>query len=85
MKLRCPVPGWNFTYPQYEVRGEFQAPSAGGTWPAFWLTRVRSWPPESDILEYKGDARMEGSSGTPGPTGNTYYSVRNVYVSRTHA
>lgn len=146
----------NDTYPQYEVRGEFQAPSARGTWPAFWLTGVDSWPPESDILEYKGDARnwfntyknasgawsnsivgvsspaswhtyravitktsstnvqiqyyldgslkgthtganfvgksmnliinlqMEGSSGSPGPTGDTYYTARNVYVSRTH-
>jgi galactan endo-beta-1,3-galactanase len=44
-------------YPNYEVRGEFQAPSARGTWPAFWLTGANSWPPESDILEFKGDAR----------------------------
>ena len=43
-------------YPNYEVRGEFQAPSTRGTWPAFWLTGVTSWPPESDILEFKGDA-----------------------------
>ncbi|MEK8170603.1 glycoside hydrolase [Streptomyces sp. M19] len=44
-------------FPNYEVRGEFQAPSAPGTWPAFWLTAVSGWPPESDILEFKGDAR----------------------------
>jgi hypothetical protein len=44
-------------FPNYEVRGDFQAPSARGTWPAFWLTGVNSWPPESDILEFKGDAR----------------------------
>jgi hypothetical protein len=47
----------NDHYPNYELRGEFQAPSARGTWPAFWLTGATSWPPESDILEYKGDAR----------------------------
>ncbi|APU15696.1 MULTISPECIES: family 16 glycosylhydrolase [Actinoalloteichus] len=47
----------NDRYPSYEVRGEFQAPSTRGTWPAFWLTGVNSWPPESDILEYKGNAR----------------------------
>ncbi|MGP3968892.1 glycoside hydrolase family 16 protein [Streptomyces sp. 6N223] len=47
----------NATYPNYEVRGEFQAPSAPGTWPAFWLTGVNSWPPESDIMEFKGDSR----------------------------
>ncbi|MFK4088225.1 hypothetical protein ACI2LF_29200 [Kribbella sp. NPDC020789] len=44
-------------YPDWEIKGEFQAPSARGTWPAFWLTGADSWPPESDILEFKGDAR----------------------------
>ena len=44
-------------FPDYEVKGEFQAPSARGTWPAFWLTGVNSWPPESDILEFKGNNR----------------------------
>ncbi|MFI5934481.1 family 16 glycosylhydrolase [Actinoplanes sp. NPDC051494] len=47
----------NDQFPSYEVRGEFQAPSAPGTWPAFWLTGATSWPPESDILEFKGDTR----------------------------
>src|ERR1044072_713380 len=41
-------------FPDYEVKGEFQAPSAAGTWPAFWLTGVNSWPPESDIPAFKG-------------------------------
>lgn len=146
----------NDQYPNWEVKGEFQAPSARGTWPAFWLTGVNSWPPESDILEYKGDNRnwfntyknasgqwsstivtvsnpaawhgyrawitkvnatdvdihyyldgnwvgqhrganfvnapfyiiinlqMEGSSGSPGPTTDTYYRARNIYVGRTN-
>lgn len=43
-------------YPEYEVSGDFKAPTAKGTWPAFWLTSVKGWPPESDILEYKGDS-----------------------------
>lgn len=144
----------NDQFPSWEVRGEFQAPSARGTWPAFWLTGATSWPPESDILEFKGDGRnwfntyknasggwsntivnvsnpgawhgyrawitkvngsdvdihyyldgkwvgrhrganfvgkpmwliinlqMEGSSGSPGPSGPTYYRARNVYVGR---
>ncbi len=42
-------------YPVYKVSGEFRAPTARGTWPAFWLTAVDGWPPESDILEFKGD------------------------------
>lgn len=143
----------NDQFPNYEVKGEFQAPSARGTWPAFWLTGAWSWPPESDILEFKGDNRnwfntfrtsadvsttivsvanpgdwhsyrvwitkvsntdveihyyldgawravhranfvgkplwliinlqMEGSSGSPGPTADTYFRARNVYVGRT--
>jgi hypothetical protein len=46
----------NSQFPDWEVKGEFQAPSSAGTWPAFWLTGVNSWPPESDILEFKGNA-----------------------------
>jgi len=142
-------------WPKWQVKGEFQAPSAKGTWPAFWLTAVNSWPPESDIMEFKGsttcwtntyknesggwsslgttitnpgttwhtytaylykknstdvtieywidgvkkathtgaafmnaplwlilDLQMEGSSGTPGPTGNTYMRARNVIVQK---
>lgn len=143
----------NNQFPNWEIKGEFQAPSARGTWPAFWLTGVNSWPPESDILEFKGDNRnwfntfrspsdvdstivsvsspgswhgyrvwmtkvnatdvdihyyldgqwkavhhargfvgkpmwliinlqMEGSSGSAGPSGDTYYRARNVYVGR---
>ncbi|MXN90908.1 family 16 glycosylhydrolase [Flavobacterium sp. Sd200] len=43
-------------YPEYRVYGEFKAPVAKGTWPAFWLTAVKGWPPETDILEFKGDS-----------------------------
>lgn len=43
-------------WPQYEVGGSFRAPVVKGSWPAFWLTAVKSWPPECDILEYKGDS-----------------------------
>lgn len=141
-------------YPVWTVQGEFQAPSTKGSWPAFWVTGATSWPPESDILEYKGDGRnwfntyknpngawsntivsvaspgswhqyravltrlnstdvqiqyyldgslmgthrganfvgramwiiinlqMEGSSGSPGPDGDTQYRARNILVSR---
>ena len=43
-------------HPVYEISGEFMAPTDTGTWPAFWLTAVNGWPPESDILEFKGNA-----------------------------
>ncbi|WP_205510056.1 glycoside hydrolase [Longitalea arenae] len=145
----------NDQFPNYEVRGEFQAPSVRGSWPAFWLTGVNSWPPESDIMEFKGNTnnwqntfrawndvssiitnvsspgnwhtyriwmqkstatdviihyyidgvwkgqhtanfvgkpmyiiinmQMEGSSGSPGPTTDTYLRARNIYVGRTRA
>jgi len=137
----------------YQIDGQFIPPLVKGTWPAFWLTGVNSWPPESDIGEWKGDAtgwmntfntssavqttlvpwptdgafhslraiiravntkdvsiqyffdgvskathiganfvnsplyfiinlQMEGSSGSPGPTGTTVYQIRNVKVTR---
>jgi hypothetical protein len=44
----------NDNYPNYEIKARIKAPSFTGTWPAFWLTGVNSWPPESDIMEYKG-------------------------------
>ncbi len=143
----------NDQFPNYEIKGDFQVPSGTGTWPAFWLTGVNSWPPESDIMEFKGnsncwqntfrtssdvssiitgvsspgswhnyrvwitmvdsvnvnihyyidsvwkgmhtanfvgkplyviiDLQMEGSSGTPGPGGDTYMAARNIYIGRT--
>ena len=39
---------------EYDVKGEFKAPTIRGTWPAFWLTGSWNWPPEIDILEFKG-------------------------------
>ncbi|WP_232241355.1 family 16 glycosylhydrolase [Kutzneria sp. 744] len=41
-------------HPSWDVSGQFQAPAVRGAWPAFWLTAVNGWPPESDILEFKG-------------------------------
>jgi Ricin-type beta-trefoil lectin domain-like len=41
-------------YPILDVSGDFQVPSQTGAWPAFWLTGVNTWPPESDMMEFKG-------------------------------
>lgn len=38
----------------YDFAAEFRAPTGTGTWPAFWLTGVDSWPPEVDMAEWKG-------------------------------
>lgn len=139
----------------YTISGEFSAPTNFGTWPAFWLTAVNGWPPETDIGEWKGTAnnwfntfntssivkstlvswptdlsfhalkavltaesnnadvkidfymdnilrttqygqgfvgkplwliinlQMEGSAGSPGPSGTTTYKVRNLMMTRT--
>jgi hypothetical protein len=146
----------NDQFPSWEIKGTFQAPTAKGTWPAFWLTGAQSWPPEIDILEFKGDSRnwfntfrtssdvsntivsvsnpgnwhtyrvwmskvnstdvdvhfyvdgvwkgqhkasgfvgkpmwiimnlqMEGSSGSPGPSSQTWYRGKDIYVGRTRA
>ena len=37
-----------------DFTADFIAPVATGTWPAFWLDGVNSWPPEIDIAEWKG-------------------------------
>lgn len=42
----------------YDFIGDFQAPVAKGTWPAFWLTGVDSWPPEIDLAEWKGSGNI---------------------------
>ena len=41
--------------PNWTISGDFQAPVVPGSWPAFWITGVDNWPPESDIMELKGD------------------------------
>ncbi|KAJ7889719.1 endo-beta-1,3-galactanase [Mycena leptocephala] len=138
----------------YTISGDFSSPTVRGAWPAFWLTAVSGWPPETDIGEWKGtndnwfntfntssivkstlvawpadlsfhslkavltaesnnadvridfymdnvlqvtqfgqgfvgkalwliiNLQMEGSSGSPGPTGTTTYKVRNLLVTR---
>ncbi len=41
--------------PVWVVSGDFQCPTAKGTWPAFWVNGAWSWPPETDIMEFKGN------------------------------
>ena len=46
-----PGGGFNFA-------GSFQATTTKGTWPAFWLTAVKGWPPEIDMAEWKGSGKI---------------------------
>jgi hypothetical protein len=52
------------TYPYWEVSVDLQAPTTYGTWPAFWLTGVNTWPPESDIAEVKGSTAVWANTYT---------------------
>jgi PKD repeat protein len=45
----------NSEYPEWDIKGEFKAPVVYGSWPAFWPTGAKHWPPEIDILEFKGN------------------------------
>ncbi|KAK3368247.1 glycoside hydrolase family 16 protein [Podospora didyma] len=42
----------------YDFAGEFRATTTRGTWPAFWLTGVKNWPPEVDMAEWKGSGKI---------------------------
>lgn len=41
-----------------DMQANFVAPVAEGTWPAFWLDGVNSWPPEIDLAEWKGTGKV---------------------------
>lgn len=36
----------------------FLATTTKGTWPAFWLTGSKTWPPEVDMAEWKGSGKI---------------------------
>jgi hypothetical protein len=38
----------------WTVTGTFEADPESGSWPAMWLCYAYGWPPESDIMEFKG-------------------------------
>ena len=44
----------NFTYGYFAVRSK--NPTGPATWPAWWLTGKKNWPPEIDIFEMYGKA-----------------------------
>lgn len=70
----------------YDFSGEFRATTARGTWPAFWLTGVRGWPPEIDMAEWKGSGKISfntfntssqvRASPTPAPASSTASCAR---------
>lgn len=55
--------------PYWEISGDFKAPIVPSSWPAFWITGAWSWPPEVDILEFKGTSSTLQNTVT-GPAWN---------------
>jgi len=53
-KTQVPASGYGYVTVDVNV----QNPNVGvrGTWPAFWLDTTKSWPPEIDIAEFKGNS-----------------------------
>jgi len=42
----------------FDFSAELRATTTRGTWPAFWLTGVKGWPPEIDMAEWKGSGKI---------------------------
>lgn len=42
--------------PYWIISGDFKVPTMVGSWPAFWITGAWNWPPEIDIMEFKGNS-----------------------------
>jgi hypothetical protein len=40
----------------WTIEGSFKADPQSGSWPAMWLCYAYGWPPESDIMEFKGSS-----------------------------
>ncbi|QKJ31939.1 glycoside hydrolase [Mucilaginibacter mali] len=83
------------SWPKWHFKGEFQNPSATGTWPAFWATGASSWPPESDFMEFKGSSTCwtntyKNASGGWSSVGTAISSpsswhTYSVYMTKTNA
>ena len=45
-------------YPVWDISVQTKTPSVTGTWPCVWINGVNSWPPESDIMEFRGSSTV---------------------------
>lgn len=67
--------------PTWIISGDFQSPSVSGTWPAFWITGVDNWPPETDIMEFKGDSTVWQNTMTGPNWQSVNYQTKKTLVS----
>jgi hypothetical protein len=49
------VPASGYSYVTVDVNVQNPYVGVRGCWPAFWLDTTKSWPPEIDIAEFKGN------------------------------
>lgn len=68
------------TLPYWEISGDFKAPTEYGSWPAFWITGAKSWPPEIDILEFKGNDTCWQNTVTGKDWKNTIWTTDKTVV-----
>lgn len=66
--------------PYWEISGDFKAPIAFGSWPAFWITGANSWPPEIDMLEFKGSNVCWQNTVTGKDWNNTIWTTEKTAV-----
>lgn len=66
--------------PFWEISGDFKAPTDFGSWPAFWITGAKSWPPEIDMLEFKGDAICWQNTVTGKDWRNTIWTTEKTEI-----
>jgi len=59
----------------WTIDGQFKASSAVGAWPSMWLDGTQTWPPESDIFEFKGNSYCWQ---------NTFITSSTVYTKQTY-
>ncbi len=62
-------------HPNWTIDGQFKASAAVGAWPAMWLDGTQTWPPEIDIMEFKGTSYVWQ---------NTFITSSQVYTKTTY-
>ncbi|GAA4306916.1 hypothetical protein GCM10023163_32310 [Aestuariibaculum suncheonense] len=64
----------------WEISGDFQAPTHFGAWPAFWITGAETWPPEIDMLEFKGSSTCWQNTVTGKDWRNTIWTTEKTVI-----
>ncbi len=64
----------------WTIDGAFNADPQSGSWPALWLCYAYGWPPECDIMEFKGNANCwQNTFQTSGQTTSHVNWVNDPY------